>query len=115
MSAFHKYIIVIRSGTIVIEAQCGCTVTMATVILRVERQKNSSEIRISRIFRFHESKYADTDNKLADTVKMLVLQKMAHESYFVKIILNLHNKCSHAEIVLNFVNCSFPEQRTRTN
>lgn len=69
MSAFHKYIIVIRYGTIFIEARCGCTVTMATVILSVEWQKNSSEIRISRIFRFHESKYADTDNKLADTVE----------------------------------------------
>ena len=37
------------------------------------------------------------------------------QSYLVKIVLNMHNKCSQTDIGHNYVNRSKAEQRTRTN
>ena len=40
---------------------------------------------------------------------------MAEQSYFVKIVLIMHNKCSQADIAHNYVNRSKAEQRSRIN
>ena len=40
---------------------------------------------------------------------------MADESYLVKIVLIMHNKCSRADIAHNFVNRTKAEQSSRTN
>ena len=40
---------------------------------------------------------------------------MADQSYLVKIVLIIHNKCSQADIAHNTVNRSKAEQHTQTN
>ena len=62
-----------------------------TVILSKRRVKNTVE-------------YAD-----------FIFQKMAHQSYFVKIVLIMHNKCSPANIAHNSVNRSHHERHSQTN
>ena len=38
--------------------------------------------------------------------------KMVVQSYLIKIVLIVHNKCSHADIAHNSVNHSYAEQHT---
>ena len=40
---------------------------------------------------------------------------MADQSYLVKIVIIMHNKCSQADLALSYVNRSKAELRTRTN
>ena len=40
---------------------------------------------------------------------------MADQSYLVKIVLIVDNKCSYGDIAHNSVNCSNAKQHTRTN
>ena len=44
-----------------------------------------------------------------------IFLKMAEQSYFVKIVLIIHNKRSQADIAHNSLNRSNNEQPTRTN
>ena len=55
--------------------------------------------------------------KIKNTVENIdqTFLKMADQSYSVKIVLIMHNKCSWADIAHNYVNCSTAEQRTQTN
>ena len=43
----------------------------------------------------------------------VIFQMIANQSYLVKIVLIMHNKCSHTDIEHNSVNSSHAEQRTR--
>ena len=45
----------------------------------------------------------------------LIFLKMADQSYLVKIVIIMHNKCSQADIVHKSVNRSNNEQRTGSN
>ena len=51
---------------------------------------------------------------VVEDVKFIFL-KTADQSYLVKLVLIMHNKCSQADIAHNSVNHSHAVQRTRTN
>ena len=43
-----------------------------------------------------------------------IFLKMADQSYLVKIVVIIHNECSHADIAHHYVNRAKAEQHTRT-
>ena len=44
-----------------------------------------------------------------------ILLKMTYQSYLIKSVLIIHNKCPQADIAHNSVSRSHPEQHSRTN